>query len=154
MSGVLGEGSCWRVHNDDRDDRGDETCRRESAVVVDLGSTTTRDRAGVVWSMSHGGDLVAHLVHLAPDDVIEAHIDSEFDLVISVMTGRGHMTVDGETHSLRGDVLALVRKGARREIRAGSTGLTYLTIRRDQHPEHRLQTTRVRGSLRTSEAPA
>ncbi len=111
-------------------DADDEACPGPSAVVVDLGSADMRGGGRVVWSLPHGGDLDANLVHLDAGAVIGEHVNHEVDVAISVMTGRGHLVVEGATHLLRGDVFALVHRGERREIRAGADGLTYLSIHR------------------------
>jgi quercetin dioxygenase-like cupin family protein len=100
----------------------------------DLGATDTRGRAGVVWSLPHGGDLDANLVHLDPGGVIGSHVNDDVDVVISVIAGAGELVVDGATHVLRGDVLAMIPKGGRRQVRADAKGLTYLSIHRRRDP--------------------
>jgi quercetin dioxygenase-like cupin family protein len=108
--------------------------RSTGAVVVDVGSTDTRGRPGAVWSLAHGGDLDANLVHLDPGGLIAAHTNDEVDVMILVIAGRGQLCIDSAVHSLRGDVLALVPKGSPREIRAGDQGITYLTVHRRRAP--------------------
>ena len=103
-------------------------------TVVDLGATETGGRAGVVWSLPHGGDLDANLVHLGPDGVIGAHVNDEVDVLLSIVAGRGELTVDGTSHELRRDILAVVPKGSRRQVLAGAEGLTYLSIHRRRGP--------------------
>jgi quercetin dioxygenase-like cupin family protein len=105
-----------------------------TGVVIDLGSVSTRGRPGVVWSLPHGGDLDANLVRLEPDGTIGAHRNHDVDVVLSVIAGHGELIIDDATHLLRGDVLALVPRGARREIRAGADGVTYLSIHRRRGP--------------------
>jgi quercetin dioxygenase-like cupin family protein len=105
-----------------------------AGVVIDLGSVSTRGRPGVVWNLPHGGDLDANLVRLEPDGAIGAHRNHEVDVVLSVIAGHGELNVDDTTHPLRGDVLALVPRGARRAIRAGADGITYLSIHRRRGP--------------------
>lgn len=103
-------------------------------VVVDLGTTDTTGPAGVVWSLPHGGDLDANLVHLDPGGAISPHVNHEVDVIISVVGGRGHLIVDDAIHSLHGDVLAVIPKGTCREIRADHRGLTYLSVHRRRSP--------------------
>ncbi len=103
-------------------------------LVVDLGATDTGGPAGVVWSLPHGGDLDANLVHLGPGGEIALHTNAEVDVLVSVVSGRGTLVVDGGSHQLRSDVLALVPRGAARAIRAGGRGLTYLSIHRRRSP--------------------
>jgi quercetin dioxygenase-like cupin family protein len=135
-----GDAPCWAHLLDDDEVTADEPqCPGHddgglramvAATVADLGSTETSGRSGVVWSLPHGGDLDANLVHLEPGGVIDAHVNTEVDVVVSVVAGRGQLTIDGTAHQLCGDVLALVPKGVRREIRAGADGITYLSVHR------------------------
>lgn len=103
-------------------------------VVVDLGATDTSGHDGVVWSLPHGGDLDANLVHLDAGGVIGAHVNSEVDVAMSVMSGNGALIVEGINHDLSVDVFALIPRGVRREVRAGSEGITYLSIHRRRNP--------------------
>lgn len=106
--------------------------------MVDLGATDTTGPAGVVWSLPHGGDLDANLVHLDPGGIIPSHVNHEVDVIISVVSGRGHLITSGSgpeggadtSHPLHSDVLAVIPKGTRREIRADQRGLTYLSVHR------------------------
>lgn len=103
-------------------------------VVVDVGATDTTGPAGVVWSLPHDGDLDANLVHLDPGGAIPPHVNGEVDVLISVVGGRGLLIVGDTSHPLHGDVLALIPKGSRREIRADQHGLTYLSVHRRRGP--------------------
>jgi len=102
--------------------------------VVDLGATDTTGPAGVVWSLPHGGDLDANLVRLDPDGAIPPHVNREVDVIISVVGGRGHLIVGDTSHPLHSDVLAVIPKGTRREIRADRRGLSYLSVHRRRSP--------------------
>lgn len=113
----------------------DESCGDlPTLVMVDLGATDTRGHDGVVWSLPHGGDLDANLVHLDADGVIGAHVNNEVDVAMSVMSGSGALVVDGMHHDLSVDVFASIPKGVQREVRAGSDGITYLSIHRRRSP--------------------
>ncbi|MCU0269125.1 MAG: hypothetical protein MUF83_10820 [Acidimicrobiales bacterium] len=103
-------------------------------VVVDLGATDTRGHDGAVWSLPHGGDLDANLVHLGAGGVIGAHVNNEVDVAMSVMSGSGTLVVDGVHHDLSVDVFASIPKGVQREVRARSRGITYLSIHRRRSP--------------------
>lgn len=126
-----GDPPCWVHLFDD-----EQACAAEAdrVVVVDVGATDTRGRSGVVWSLPHGGDLDANLVHLDPGGAIGAHVNDDVDVLVSVIAGRGHLVVDGTSFELHGDVLAVVPKGSRREVRAGGEGITYLSIHRLRGP--------------------
>jgi quercetin dioxygenase-like cupin family protein len=107
---------------------------RCDVVVDDLGSVDTTGRAGAVWSLPHGGDLDANLVHLHPGDVIDQHVNAEVDVAVFVLSGRAELTVDGVGRPLGPDTFALIPKGAARSVRAGAPGVTYLSIHRGRGP--------------------
>jgi quercetin dioxygenase-like cupin family protein len=107
---------------------------RMAATVAELGSVDLTGRAGVVWSLPHGADLDANLVHLHPGGSIDSHVNDEVDIVISVIAGDGQLVIGGTSHRLCDLVVALVPKGERREIRAGSAGITYLSIHSRRSP--------------------
>lgn len=128
-----GDPPCWaHLVNDDPTPWGSGDVGR--VVAVDLGATDTRGRSGVVWSLPHGGDLDVNLVHLRPNDSIGAHVNNDVDVAIAVFAGRGQVSINGTSHDLRSEVLVVVPKGARREIRAGADGITYLSIHRQRQP--------------------
>ena len=128
-----GDPPCWaHVFDDDATRTGSVDVGQ--AVAVDLGTADTSGRSGVVWSLPHGGDLDVNLVHLQPGDSIGAHVNDEVDVVITVIAGRGRVSIDDTSHELRSEVLVAVPKGARREILAGADGITYLSIHRRRQP--------------------
>ncbi|MDZ7679822.1 MAG: cupin domain-containing protein [Acidimicrobiales bacterium] len=112
---------------------GDETADAIGPVVVDLGAAAS-GAGGAVWSLPHGGDLDANLVRLAPGGEIARHVNADVDVLVFVQSGTGELTIDDDVHPLRGDVLALVPRGAHRSITAGPRGLTYLSIHRRRSP--------------------
>jgi quercetin dioxygenase-like cupin family protein len=121
-----GEAACWAHLVDDESG---------AAVVADL--ALTRDAGGTggaVWSLPHDGDLDANLVRLAPETAIAEHLNDEVDLLLVVREGDGELTVDGIRHRLTHSTVALVRRGARRSIRAGGNGLVYLTVHKARGP--------------------
>lgn len=125
MSGELGgDPPCWAHLIDDDQQLG------VSPVVVDVGSSDTRGRDGAVWSLPHGGDLDANLVHLHAEGTIGEHVNNEVDVAISVISGRGQLLIDGHTHTLAVGIFALVPRGVSRSIRADAEGLSYLSIHR------------------------
>ncbi|MDZ7733213.1 MAG: cupin domain-containing protein [Acidimicrobiia bacterium] len=84
----------------------------------------------MVWSLPRGGDLDANLVRLGGGGAIATHANHEADVLIFVQSGNGELVVDDRVHELRGDAIALVPRGASRELRAGPRGITYLTVHR------------------------
>jgi quercetin dioxygenase-like cupin family protein len=99
-------------------------------TVTDLGALPTWGGDGVVWSLPHGGDLDANLVRLGPDAAIGEHRNDEVDVLVYVQSGTGELVGDGRVQRLSGQVAALIPRGSRRSIRAGTRGLTYLSIHR------------------------
>lgn len=100
------------------------------ASVTDLGAVATRGSDGVVWSLPHGGDLDTNLVHLGPAAAIGEHRNREVDVLVYVQSGSGVLTVDGASHPLASEHLALIPRGCARSVVAGTRGLTYLSIHR------------------------
>lgn len=111
-------------------DGGGCTAGPDGVVLVDLAATDTTGPSGVVWSLPHGGDLDANVVHLGAGDAIGAHVNDEVDVLISVVAGRGVLTVADTTVQLRPGVLALIPRGHRRGVAAAGDGITYLSIHR------------------------
>lgn len=102
-------------------------------TVVDLGAVAAGS-GGAVWSLPHGGDLDANLVRLDPDGSIEEHVNGEVDVLIFVQSGTGSITIDGATHEVGTNHLALVPRGSTRGVAAGPTGISYLSVHRRRRP--------------------
>ena len=117
---------------------GDPPCwahlQDESGLSVDLGDIETVGRGGAIWSLPHGGDLDANLVHLHEGETIAEHVNDEVDVVVFVQSGSGELTIDGHRHRLRTDVLAAIPKGSARLMTAGESGITYLSVHRGRGP--------------------
>ena len=88
-----------------------------------------RQRAGVIGSLV-GADLNVNLVRLLPDEYFEAHINTEVDVLLVGIAGAGMVELDGDDEPLDAGNAVYVPKNARRGIRAGSQGVTYLTCHR------------------------
>jgi dephospho-CoA kinase len=120
---TAGDPACW-LEIDDSDDDG------VRAVRFDLAMAELGGRSGAVWSLPHGGDLDANLVHLVAGDAIGEHRNDEVDVLMVVRSGSGEVVVDGRRSGLSEGVVVLVPKGASRAIRADDAGLAYLSIHR------------------------
>lgn len=88
-----------------------------------------QQRAGAIASLV-GADLNVNLVRLLPDESLEAHINTEVDVLLVGVAGAGTMELDSGKESLDAGSAIYVPKNARRAIRAGSQGVTYLTCHR------------------------
>ncbi|MGO1562492.1 hypothetical protein CZ771_05505 [Actinomycetales bacterium JB111] len=93
------------------------------------GSSSGEPRSGAVWRHDvPGRGLDANVIHLPPGEAIEPHDGPTLDVLWHVISGDGTLlTADGEAPVRAGDVVHLPR-GSRRGVRAGGSGLTYLTV--------------------------
>jgi quercetin dioxygenase-like cupin family protein len=121
-----GEAPCFAPFLDELDVR--EPPARD-AVLVDLDAVAAGGD-GVAWHLPHDGDLDANLVRLGPAGSIGAHRNGEVDVLIVVRSGTAELDVDGTRTGLHRGSLALVPRGARRAIAAGTDGVEYLSIHR------------------------
>lgn len=86
-------------------------------------------RFGAVWRHeAPGRGLDANVIHLPPGEAIDPHDGPALDVLWHVAHGSGTLTTaGGETDLAAGDVVHLPR-GSVRGVRAGVSGLTYLTV--------------------------
>lgn len=61
---------------------------------------------------------------------IEAHVNSEVDVVFVGVAGTGTVTINGEAHELRPGMALLIPKGCERAIESGGDGFAYLSVHR------------------------
>jgi quercetin dioxygenase-like cupin family protein len=104
--------------------------RAAAELVVARDVDAAHGIGGVVWKLPHAGDLDGNLVRLAAGRSIEAHVNTEVDVLFVVRSGGGELTVDGERHLLDATTVALVPRGTSRSITAGPDGIAYLSIHR------------------------
>lgn len=97
---------------------------------TDDGAAPAPNPSGVVWTADHDGDLNVNLVDLEADHRIGDHANHEVDVLVSVVSGAGSVTVEDVEHQVRPGTLVLVPKGTRRSVAAGPDGLAYLSIHR------------------------
>jgi len=83
--------------------------------------------SGVQWA-HECEDLDMTLLSWAPGKRIEAHINTEVDVVLIGIEGQGEVRVNGETHEMRGGVALLIPKGAERAIQATTERFSYLSL--------------------------
>lgn len=98
-------------------------------LAAHLAEAEEQQRAGVIASLV-GADLNVNLVRLMPDEHLEAHVNTEVDVLLVGIAGAGTVELDGGDESLDAGSAIYVPKNARRAIRAGSQGVTYLTCHR------------------------
>lgn len=93
------------------------------------------DAADVAWKLqSADRHLDSNLIRLAPDGEIGEHAGGEVDVLVHVVAGDGTLgTEAGDVPVTAGDLLWLPRR-SRRSFRAGSGGLSYLTVHTHREP--------------------
>lgn len=106
-----------------------ETTRGE-ATHVDLGTLLEgRSGPGAVWSVA-SDDLNVNLVVFGEGSGIRAHVNSEVDVLLVGVEGKGTVVVDDVVHVLAAGQAVLVPKGTRRQIQAEGERFAYLTCHR------------------------
>lgn len=102
--------------------------------MIDLLAVTETARAtgvpGVIWSLANATDLNVNLVRFVNGDGVEAHTNTEVDVVCVVVAGDGYVVVDGAGETVRAGQLFFLPKGAERAIHAGPTEFVYITCHR------------------------
>lgn len=121
--------------SDHADEGGDPACwahlvEGDDVAAVDLTRWLDAAGDGVHWTLEPSRDLNANLVRLEPDHAMPEHSNAEVDVLLVVLSGSGHVVVDGASVALAANVVAHVPKGATRAIHAGPEGLAYLSVHR------------------------
>jgi hypothetical protein len=90
--------------------------------------------SGAVWKLGMSQrHLDSNIIRLPPDSRIEAHAGPDLDVLLLVLDGDGELSTETGTLDLRPGALVWLPRLSRREITAGVTGLSYLTV----HPRRR-----------------
>ncbi|MFG1621803.1 hypothetical protein [Kribbella sp. NPDC049227] len=87
--------------------------------------------SGARWTLAEPGrQLDANLIHLPAGQRVDTHTEPDLDVVLVVVAGGGTVgTPDGDQALADGNVVWLPH-GSTRNITAGNSGLSYLTIHR------------------------
>jgi uncharacterized cupin superfamily protein len=102
---------------------------RGVGVAVDLGGSGE----GPVWGMA-SDDLNATLLVWPAGHEVAAHVNAELDVLIAVLEGEASVAIDDAVHVVRAPGAILVPRGARRSVRAGASGVRYLSVHRRRGP--------------------
>ena len=94
--------------------------------IVDL---TALEGRGPAWGTA-SAELNATLLVWRAGDGQPEHVNQACDVAIVVVAGSGTLVVDGSEHALSPGTLAIVPRGARRSVVAGTNGLRCLTVHR------------------------
>lgn len=107
-----------------------EGAQLAAAGVVDLAALArAADVPGVAWSRQ-SDDLNINLLTFATGAGVEAHVNSEVDVLLVAISGEGILAVDGVHRPLRAGQAVLIPKGAQRSITSASDPFVYLTCHR------------------------
>lgn len=105
----------------------------EHRAAADLERRARPQQAGPVWGHA-SEDLNATLLSWPAGGGATEHVNDERDVLIYVVDGSVTIAVDGEEQELRAGNATIVPKRARRELRAGSHGVRYLSVHRRRPP--------------------
>jgi quercetin dioxygenase-like cupin family protein len=95
------------------------------AIVIDLHTTHTHSGP----QLGHESeDLNLTLLSWKAGQGVEPHVNSEVDVVVTVVGGEGEVTVDGEKFELRVGQALLIPKGCERAIRCTGETFSYLSV--------------------------
>jgi uncharacterized protein (DUF2249 family) len=87
------------------------------------------DAAGAVWKLQQRDrDLDSNIIWLPPDGCIDPHQGPDFDVLIHVLDGNGHLDTERGALSLKPGALVWLPRRSRRAFTAGPEGLKYLTV--------------------------
>lgn len=104
-----------------RAERIDLAARQDEAIA--------QKRTGVIGSLV-GTDLNVNLVRLEANETLEAHVNTEVDVLLVGIAGAGVIELEAGSEPLDAGSAVYVPKNARRAIHAGSQGVVYLTCHR------------------------
>jgi mannose-6-phosphate isomerase-like protein (cupin superfamily) len=103
-----------------------ETGATHVDLVALLGS---RGGPGAVWTHA-SADLNVNLVAFGEGLGVNAHVNSDVDVLLVAIEGQARVVVEDVVHMLRGGQALVIPKGSRREIRSLNGQFTYLTCHR------------------------
>jgi quercetin dioxygenase-like cupin family protein len=106
------------------------TGERTASGVADL---LRPKGTGPLWGMA-SGDLNATLLVWPAGHEVAEHTNTELDVLLIVLEGGGAASIDEQDHALSPGHALLIPKGRSRVIRAGTTGIRYVSVHRRRPP--------------------
>ena len=109
-----------------------------SSRVTDVPKTTTADLlalpgTGPLWGMA-SSDLNATLLTWPAGHSLDEHVNAEVDVLLIVLEGSGLLTIDDRPVPLTRGTAVLIEKGSARSVRAGETGIRYVSVHKRRGP--------------------
>lgn len=87
--------------------------------------------SGARWTLAEPGrQLDANLIHLPAGRRVDTHTEPDLDVVLIVVAGGGTVGTPGAEQTLAEGNIVWLPRGSTRNITAGSSGLSYLTVHR------------------------
>jgi quercetin dioxygenase-like cupin family protein len=87
--------------------------------------------SGARWTLAEPGrQLDANLIHLPAGQRVETHTEADLDVVLVVVAGGGTVGTPNGEQTLADGNIGWLPRGSTRNITAGDSGLSYLTIHR------------------------
>ncbi|MER5872331.1 hypothetical protein [Streptomyces sp. NPDC002044] len=100
-------------------------------VLGELVANAAADQGGALWRLRDPGrQLDANVVRLPPGAEVAPHTEADLDVLLVVVAGTGHLTLDGAGREVSRGSLTVLPRGASRALSAGPDGLVYLTAHR------------------------
>lgn len=97
----------------------------ERLAATDPGS------AGALWRLAEPGrQLDANLIRVPPRGSIDTHAEPDLDVLLLVVAGDGTLGSADGPHPLEPGSLVWLPHGSVRDVTAGESGLTYVTVHR------------------------
>ncbi|MBX3069691.1 MAG: hypothetical protein KF883_04230 [Thermomicrobiales bacterium] len=99
-------------------------------IPIDLANLArTTEVRGPVWS-DISDDLNVNLLVFDEGQGVDEHVNQDVDVLLTVVHGQGHVTIDGDLQTLAAGSVVIVAKGSARSITAASDRFAYLTCHR------------------------
>ncbi|MGI5365468.1 hypothetical protein C9J60_26590 [Streptomyces sp. A244] len=94
-------------------------------------AATAPGSAGALWRLAEPGrQLDANLVRVPPRGSIGTHAEPDLDVLLLVVTGDGTLGAADGPHPVEPGSLVWLPHGSVRNVTAGESGLTYVTVHR------------------------
>lgn len=91
--------------------------------------TRSESAHGPAW-IAGGEDLNVNLLVFHAGERVLEHVNTEVDVLMVAISGKGVLTIDGQSQALSAGDTVVVSKGSRRGVKAESERFAYLTCHR------------------------
>lgn len=99
------------------------------SVLCNVYALRRDEEAGALWKLEMGErHLDANIIRMRAEDRIASHLGPDLDVLLFVVAGAGELITSIGSAPLQPGDLAWLPRGSERSFRAGSQGLSYLTV--------------------------